>query len=522
MIDQALLPETGRVLLIEHDAGDARLITSALSEVTPFDFEIDFATGLADAVALLEAGRFDVVLLDMDLPDTGQEEAVDTLRPLLAGGALIVLTPLGREGAALELVSRGVNDYVIKGTLRKAELGRSIRYALERQQLVREASVREERLQAAIAAQKTWVVGRLAASVAHEFSNLLTGLMGEAELLRRTVAPCDSRASIAESMAEGLERAAVLSRQLVSFSRQRPSDDQIVDLNLIISGLQPMLESLLGSRIRLIIDCGRQPARVKGDPAQLEQLLLNLVANARDAMEGDGTVTIATSLVRRRAGRYALLTVKDDGQGMEGHTVARVFEPFFTTRHESGRAGLGLAAVSHIVEHSSGEVDVDSTLGEGTEFRILLPVEEEDQLDARSEISGPWPAVHEGPARVLVVEDSEPVRRLLQQALVDVGYEVLVAADGSEALAAARGLDGPLNMLVTDVVLPHLNGRDLSDELKRLFPMMQTLFISGYDEGILAPEGMLEAGVNFLPKPFHLREVVRLVRRTIGDPPFAG
>ncbi len=512
----ALAAESGRVLLIEHDANDARLVVTALSEAAPFDFDIDFATDLAEAEVLLMSGTFDLVLLDIELPGMVGEEVVARLVQYLDGGSLIVLVPLGRESRAMELLAAGAADYVIKRTLRKAELGRSIRYALERQQLQREASIREERLRAAIEAQKTWVVGRLAAGVSHEFSNLMTGLLGDAETLLKEVPESDPSRGTAEELARGMERAALLTRQLISFSRKRSDDKRAIDLNMVLSSMTPMLESLLGSRIGLEIRCCRQPARVSAGPAQVEQMVLNLVSNARDAMPEGGTVTLQTSIVQRRAGRYALLSVKDDGVGMESHTVSRVFEPYFTTRADSGRVGLGLAAVSHIVEHNRGHAEVDSVFGEGTEVRILLPalegVEEPEGID-----SGKFRVPLTREVGVLVVEDSAPVRRLLEQALSEAGYDVVAAADGSEALAAARGFEGGPDVLITDVVVPHLNGRDLADELELRFPKLKTLFISGYDEEILAPNGTLEAGTNFLAKPFRLQEVLRIVRRMISS-----
>jgi two-component system, cell cycle sensor histidine kinase and response regulator CckA len=516
MVIQPSTAESGRVLLIEHDANDARLVVTALSEVSPFDFEIDFATDLPEAELLLEMSSFDLILLDIEQPELAEEETVRRLVAHLDGGALIVLAPLGMEGRALELLGAGAADYVVKRTLRKAELGRSIRYALERQQLLREASVREERLRAAIEAQKIWVVGRLAAGVSHEFSNLVTGLLGDAGTLLKRVSVSDPNRHTVEELARGLERATLLTRQLISFSRKRSDNKRTIDLNMVISSMTPMMESLLGARIRLEVRCCRQPARVSAGPSHVEQLILNLVTNARDAIPHGGTVYLETALVQRRSGRFALLTVRDDGIGMEAHNVSRVFEPYFTTKGERGRVGLGLAAVSHIVEHNEGHAEVDSELGKGTEFRILLPALEAEFEQAVDD-SGPHATVRARARSVLVVEDSEPVRRLIEQALAEVGYDVSSAADGSEALAIARGLDHELDLLITDIVVPHLNGRDLADELARRFLGMKTLFISGYDEEILAPEGTLEAGVNFLPKPFHLREVLCLVRQLLGE-----
>lgn len=512
---QVQAAESGRVLLVEHDAAEARALVDALSEVAPFDFEIDFAAGLDEAEELLRAGRFDLVLLDIEMPGVPAEAAVERLAGRLDGAALIALVPLGMEDLALGLLSAGASDWLVHRTLRRTELGRSIRYALERQQLVREASAREGRLQAALDAQKTWMVGRLAAGLAHEFSNLLTGLLGDAEDLLGSTHDGDPHRLAIQDLARGMERAAMLTRQLVSFTRRgAESNRQPLDINMVVSSMVPMAESLLGSRIRLVVDCCRQPARVSTGPSQIEQVLLNLLSNARDAMPDGGTVRIETALVRRKAGPYVLLTVRDSGVGMERHTVSRIFEPYFTTKAERGRVGLGLAAVSSIVEHARGHTEVESAPGQGTEFRILLPALEEVAEDEAGE-SGPHAPLAGRPPRVIVVEDCEPVRRLLSRALEQAGYEAEAVGDGAEALALAASSDVAIDLLLTDVVMPHLNGRDLADELRRRFPKMRTLFISGYDEDVLAPEGVLVEGVNFLPKPFHLREALRLVRKLL-------
>ncbi len=513
MIAEAPLAQSGRLLLVEHDSAEARNILGALSDVAPFELEIEFATSLEQAEAVMAVMPVDLVLLDLDLPGTTPQEALSRL--CIGNQSVIVLAPVSQEDRALDAVSRGAHDYVLKGSLRRSELGRSIRYALERQRLLNATATREEHLDAAVEAQKMWVVGRLAASVAHEFNNLLTGLMGDAELLRRAAGPQEPVRSYADSLADGLQRAALLTRQLVSFSRKQVLQPRVLDLARVVNRIRPALERLLPDGVELVVEAEGGRALVKADPAQVEQLLLNLVGNAADAIDGVGTVRIRTTVGRRGVKNWALLVVQDDGVGMESRTVSRIFEPFFTTKEKTDRVGLGLSTVSHIVERAHGELDVRSQPGEGTEFRILLPSAPAEDLEETLEIDlaavGPLPA-----ARVLVVDDEEVVRRLVERVLSDAGYEVTAAADGTEALAVARRMGG-IDLLVTDVIMPHLNGRELAEEIRAMHPELRTVFMSGYDEEILAPDGVLQEGVNFLAKPFHLRDVLRLVHKALQD-----
>ncbi|MCP4870053.1 MAG: response regulator [Proteobacteria bacterium] len=394
------------MLVIEHDVADARLVVAALSEVAPFDFEIDFATNITDAEALLTEHAFEIVLLDICLPDLPWQEAVDRIAAL-GKHSVIMIAPVNQENLGLQAVQHGAHDYVLKGSLRKAELGRSIRYALERQQILSESDSREERLKAAVEAQKMWVVGRLAATVAHEFNNLLTGLIGDAELLRRGVADHEPYSTYAESLSEGLAHAALLTHQLVAFSRKGMTGPQVMDMDRMVDGLLPVLQGLLGPEVKF--------------------------------------------------------------------DVARLEEEEITTR-----------------------------------FRIELPP------NRVTGPSGDFGVQGDIFAKVLVVEDEEVVRRLLKRVLTESGYDVTCAGDGAEALAAAQGMDR-IDLLVTDVVMPHMNGRDLNDELRTRHPDMKTLFMSGYDGELVAPDGELVEGKNFLPKPFRLQDMLKMVRLTLRD-----
>ena len=513
MIAEAPIAETGRLLLVEHDSAEARNILSALSDVAPFELEIEFATTLEQAEAVFARMPVDLVLFDLDLPGVRPSEAIARLG--IGTQSVIVLAPVNQEDRALDAVARGAHDYVLKGSLRRAELGRSIRYALERQRIMNATAIREEHLDAAVEAQKMWVVGRLAASVAHEFNNLLTGLMGDAELLRRATGPQEPFRTYADSLAEGLGRAALLTRQLVSFSRKQVMQPRVLDLARLVVRIRPALERLLPSGAELVVENDGARVLVEADPAQVEQLLLNLVSNAADAVGQAGTIRVRTTVGHGSTRDYALLVVQDDGVGMESRTVSRIFEPFFTTKDKTDRVGLGLSTVNHIVERAHGEVDVRTGPGEGTEFRVMLPTASADGfLETREiELDAVLP---KRLARVLVVDDEEVVRRLVERVLQEAGHEVSAAADGPEALAMARRMP-KIDLLVSDVIMPHINGRELADEIRSIHPDVRTIFMSGYDEEILAPDGVLEEGVNFLPKPFHLRDVLRLVQQTLAD-----
>jgi PAS domain S-box-containing protein len=377
-------------------------------------------------------------------------------------------------------------------------------------------------------AQKMEAVGRLAGGVAHDFNNLLTAIGGYSGLLLADLAPTDPRRADVEEIKKATERAASLTRQLLAFSRRQVLQPRVLDLNAVIAGAEKLLRRLIGEDFRLVTRLDPELGAVRADAGQIEQVVMNLAVNARDAMEGGGTLTIETRntevLASRRAperdamppGRYVQIRVSDTGTGIDAETKRHIFEPFFTTREKGKGTGLGLATVYGIVKQSGGFIWVDSVPGQGTVFTLDLP-----QVDAYAE--GAEPATEEraervGTETVLVVEDEAQVRAVAREALRTHGYTVLEAPDADVALRVARGSGKTIDLLLTDVVMPGLSGSQLAEILAAERPGLRVLFMSGYTDDALGPHGVLRPGVHYLQKPFSPDLLAQKVREVLDLP----
>ena len=379
-----------------------------------------------------------------------------------------------------------------------------------------------------VQAQKMEAIGQLAGGVAHDFNNLLTVISGRSLLTLSALPAGDPHRRNLELIQTTAERAAALTRQLLAFSRKQVLQPKVLDLNTVVSGLMPMLRRLIGEHIELVAVAAPDLGRVKADPSQLEQVILNLAVNGRDAMPDGGKLTIETGNVelddayaRGHAGvvsaRYVLLAVSDTGHGMDAATQARIFEPFFTTKELGKGTGLGLATVHGIVQQSGGHIWVYSEPGQGSTFKIYLP-----RVDEAAEAGGPAPALAppaRGSETILLVEDDEEVRALARETLEGNGYAVLPAASAAEALRLAGGGSRRIHLLVTDVVMPQLSGRGLAERLALDDPGRRVLYISGYTDDAIVRHGVLEEGTAFLQKPFTPETLLRRVREVLDEAP---
>jgi len=378
-------------------------------------------------------------------------------------------------------------------------------------------------------AQKMEAVGRLAGGVAHDFNNILTAIMGSAELLLEDLPEGHPRREDATEISRAARRAADLTRQLLAFSRQQVLAPKVLDLGNIVMSVEPMLRRLIGENIELRTVLAPDLGAVRADPGQLEQVILNLAVNARDAMPQGGKLTIETANVDLdrsyarehvsvRTGPYVMLAVTDTGIGMDETTRTHLFEPFYTTKEFGRGTGLGLATVYGIVKQSEGYIWVYSEPNHGATFKIYLP-----RVDAPPEAAGaPDPATgagHRGTETVLLVEDETLVRSLVQRVLGHQGYTVLEAAAGEEALAVAAAHGGEIHLLVTDVVMPGVGGRELARRLSVVRPRTRVLYLSGYSDDAVVRHGMLDPGTFFLQKPFTPAVLLRKVREVLDTPP---
>jgi PAS domain S-box-containing protein len=370
-------------------------------------------------------------------------------------------------------------------------------------------------------AQKMEAVGRLSGGIAHDFNNLLGVIIGYIQLIKRTLVPENSLYEYAEEIEKASQRAVALTRQLLAFSRQQVLEPVVLNLNVLVADMEKMLPRLIGEDIDLNLILDPALGQVKADPGQLEQVVMNLTVNARDAMPDGGKLTIETvnaeidaAFAREHPGsvpgKYITLVVKDTGTGMDPETQSQIFEPFYTTKGRDKGTGLGLATVYGVVKQSNGYITVDSAKGKGASFAIYLP-RFEQQVIAPAK-SSPEPLDVRGSETILLVEDAEPLRKLAELFLKENGYRVVVAADGAEAQDMAAQISGPIDLLLTDVVMPGINGRVLAERLAPMHPSMKVLYMSGYTDSFIAGHGVLEPGTHLLRKPFTEKVLVRKVR----------
>jgi two-component system cell cycle sensor histidine kinase/response regulator CckA len=605
-----------RVLLVEDNPGDARLFTELVRDAGAGQWKLVQVDRLSAALDRLRREPFDVMLLDLSLPDA------DGLATLIRAHAeapkipIVVLTGHDDEALAVRAVRAGAQDYLVKGRLDGDLLVRSIRYASERGRTIEALERREEhyrsliensmdlisilnldgtiryvspshermlgypldelvgrnvlsfvhpqdksRVQMAMMngnkgrpvecrvrhsdgswrvlesfsrdlshvagvngmvvnarditerkrleeqlhhSQRLEAVGRLAGGVAHDFNNLLMVITGYSHMLLEAMHPSDPARQDLEQVVKASERATDLTRQLLAFSRRQGVRATLVNLNALVQEMDRMLRRVLGEDIELITRLAPELKTVRADPGQIEQVILNMVVNARDAMPSGGQLLIETANAEQPNRDCVTISISDTGIGMDSEVLSRVFEPFFTTKAHG--TGLGLATSYGIIKENGGDLRVDSTPGKGTTFHIELPVIEQapEDLDLPDEKRTP-----RGTETILLVEDEDPVRRVVETMLKRHGYQVLAAASSKSAIAAAEQHRGVIHLLITDIMMPGMSGRKMAECLITCRPEMKVLYVSGYGGD------KAQNDAHFLQKPFTTEELAMKIRELL-------
>jgi PAS domain S-box-containing protein len=373
-------------------------------------------------------------------------------------------------------------------------------------------------------AQKMESVGRLAGGVAHDFNNQLTVILAYADMAMRKTDPALPLHRELEEIHQAARRSADLTSRLLAFARKQIISPQVLGLNETLAGMLTMLRRLIGEDVDLVWRPGADLWKVNIDPSQIDQLLANLVVNARDAIADTGTITLETENatldesycaghVGFAPGEYVLLAVSDTGTGMSKEVLQNVFEPFFTTKDVGKGTGLGLATVYGIVKQNNGFINAYSELDHGTIFKIYLPRFQAETVEAPAQAATAPP--RRGTETVLIVEDEASILKLSERMLRELGYEVLAADSAAEALRLAEEHAGEIHLLMTDVVMPEMNGRDLADRLASIKPGLKYLFMSGYTANVIAHRGILDEGVSFLQKPFSMTTLAQKIREAL-------
>ncbi|MGD0499034.1 MAG: response regulator [Bryobacteraceae bacterium] len=511
-----------RVLLIGERGVDA-----ALDELRRGGYDPTFKRVVTrDDLRRALADGWDVAIGDFAAGGCGALEALRTIQEEGADLPLIVVSGDLSEPDILAALKAGAADYLKRGD--EMRLNAAVERELRAARFRRERARLEEQFRHS---QKMEAIGRLAGGVAHDFNNLLTVIAGYSDLLLAGGGLTEPQRAALEQIRRSSERAGQLTRQLLAFGRRQPLDPRVVRVNEIILQMEQMLHRLIGEDIDLVAVVAASRDTVEADPGRLEQVVMNLVVNARDAMPSGGKLTIETATVEIgegfaakqlgvRPGPHVTISITDTGAGMDEETLGHLFEPFFTTKSPGRGTGLGLATAYAIIRQSGGAIGIVSELGKGSTARIYLPLVERAAENAPE--SAGAPAVPTGSETILVVEDDARVRKLIVDVLTSRGYQVLAAARGKQALRLCRLHSGAIHLALVDVVMPEMSGPDLVRQIGPLRPTMRVLYISGHAEEAMARHGIPESGLGFLQKPFLPDALARGVRQALDAPSGAG
>lgn len=516
-----------RILILEDVATDAELFERELRKAS-IAFTSHRVETEQDFIQALTEFDPDIILSDYQLPQFSGLEALHLLNEKEIHIPFILITGTLTEEIAVLCLKEGVTDYLLKSSLMR--LPSAVESALKRRETEKEKAealtALQESQEQLRQAQKLEAVGRLAGGIAHDFNNLLTIIGGYSDLLLKSSTLGDNDREQLNEIDEAAQRAGSLVRQLLAFSRKQVLHPEVLNPNSLVTGIGRMLQRLIGEDIEIVARLDHEVGKINADAGQIEQVLINLVVNARDAMPRGGQITITTQNVDLdqsysdmhiavTPGPYVMLAVSDTGTGMDAETQQHIFEPFFTTKEMGKGTGLGLSTIYGIVKQSGGNICVYSEIGKGTTFKIYLP-RVEAEVSTRREPHPREPNVA-ATETILLVEDEVRIRKLAANILTARGYYVLTAKNGAEAIDISSNHPGRIDLLLTDVVMPGMGGRDVADSIKLVRPQMRVLYMSGYTDDAILHHGVLERRTTFIEKPFTAHKLAKKVREVLAE-----
>ena len=499
-----------RVLVIEDDPTDVVLLEEILETSELANFMVFSVDRVAKLQECLSRQTFEVIITDLGLPDSKGLNTYREVRDIAPNLPVIVVTGNDDEVIGFQALSEGAQDYLVKGQLTGGTLARSIRYATDKKKIENQLKY----------AQRMEAIGRLAGGISHDFNNLLTVIQVHTEQLSALGLSDELLAHSQNEILTAVDQAASLAGQLLTFSRRKKIQLAPVELNEIVRRFQQTADRIVGDKIQVESHCSGESMTILADSSVLEQVLLNLVLNAKDAMPNGGLISFRTSIHRREKGElfgnscieFARLEIEDTGSGIPSTDLPRVFEPYFTTKDVGRGTGLGLATVYSVIQQHQGSVSINSELGKGTRFDISFPIPKLTVTSDTTQLSSAANSSKDRPT-ILLVEDETALRRVIRKCLERHDYEVLEAASGNEGLALFEKSCDDIDLLLTDLKMPDgLDGHGLSRELRKTRPELPVIYISGYSSEFSSQTLQLKRGVNFLPKPFGIEALEAIVK----------
>jgi two-component system cell cycle sensor histidine kinase/response regulator CckA len=517
-----------KVLLVENNPGDVQFISEMLANINLTGqsirtFELSTVDSLSGSIELLTKEKIDVVLLDLFLSDSHGLETFKRFYTQISWIPVIVLSSFYDETAADRIVRDGAQDFLVKNDLTPNLLVRSIRYAIERKHIQDEKDKIQTQL---LQAQKMEAIGILTGGIAHDFNNLITAVRGCADMALQNLDQSDSLYREIKEIQLASQKAAGLTRQMLIFSRKHPVKFEFINLNQLVEDMLKMLHHMIGEDIEIHTDLEPDLWTITADQSTIEQIIMNLTVNARDAMPDGGKLIIRTdnmelnedlcrSIPESKPGIYVRLTMTDTGIGMDEKTMQRIYEPFFSTKGRGKGTGLGLSVVYGIVKEHKGWISIDSQPGQGTTFKIFTPAIHVKSSFRREEVKRSLEVFEGHGEKILLVEDEESVRRFAERALERNGYEVFAASSASEALDVFKQKKGKIHLVISDVILPDVNGLDLVHQLVTKNPQLNILLSSGYTDHRSHQRLIEKEGYLFLKKPYAYLELLEAVKNAV-------